>query len=77
MWWKLALLVIVSAGLMFCVIPMRTHAVLIDPANPPPATRWTLWSMVSNMYLTSGTVALIGVIIAVAGYIAFRIIRNA
>lgn len=77
MWWKLALLVIVTAGLIFCIIPIRTHAVLIDPVNPPPATRWTLWSMVSNMYLSSGTIALIGVTIAVAGYIAFRIVRKA
>lgn len=77
MWWKLSLLVVVSAALIFCVIPIRTHAVLIDPTKPPPATRESLWSLVSNMYLTSGTVALIGAIIAVTGYIAFRIVRKA
>ena len=77
MWWKLVLLGIVTAGLIFCVIPIRTHAVLIDPASPPPATTWTLWSMVSNMYIAPGTIALIGMIIAVAGYISFRIVSNA
>ncbi len=77
MCWKLAILVIVTGSVLFGIIPIRTHAVMFDPANPPPPTRSTLWSMVSNMYLTSGTVALMFVVLAVAGYIAFRIVRSA
>jgi hypothetical protein len=76
MWWKLALLVIVTAGLIFCIIPIRTHAALLDPANPPTAPRWGMWSMVSNMYLTSGTATLIFAITAVAAYLAFKIVRS-
>lgn len=76
MWWKLGILVIVTAGLIFFIIPIRTHAVLFDPANPPPPTRWTLSSAVSNMYLTPGAIALICAVLAVAGYLAFRIVRS-
>ena len=76
MWWKLSMLTIVTTGLIICIVPIRTHAVLIDPANPPPAMRWTGWSMVSNMYLTPVTIVLICAIIAAAGRIAFRIVRN-
>jgi len=77
MWWKLTILGIVTAGLIFSVIPIRTHAVLVDPANPPPPTRWTLRFIVSNMYLMPGTMIAICMILAVAGYIAFRIVRSA
>lgn len=76
MWWKLAILIAATAGLIFCLMPMRTHAILFDPANPPPPIKWTFWSMVSNMYLTSSTVVLICAILAVAGYAAFKIVRN-
>lgn len=77
MWWKLTVLVLITAGLIFSIIPIRTHAVLVDPANPQPTTSWTLWSIVSNMYLTTGTVALICAVVTVSGVIAFRIVRNA
>lgn len=77
MWWKLTVLVIVTAGLIFCVIPVRTHAALFNPANPRPVPRWTLSSMVSNMYLTTGTAALICAIMVVAAYLAFRVVRSA
>ena len=76
MWWKLTALIIVTVGLIFCIVPIRTHAALVDPGNPQPSTRWTLWSMVSSMYLTTGTVGLICAILVVAAYIAFRIIRS-
>ena len=76
MWWKLGILSIVTAALIFCIIPIRTHAVLIDPANPPPPTKWTLSFIISNMYLTVGTVGLIGILLVVASYIGFRIVRS-
>ena len=75
MWWKLGILLIITAGLIFSVIPIRTHAVLIDPTNPPPPTRWSLSFIISHMYVTPSTVALIGAILVLAGFIAFRIVR--
>ena len=74
MWWKLAILLIIIVGLIFSIVPIRTHASLFDPSNPP--ARATLSSIISNMYLTTGTVALISVVLVVAGYIAFRIVRS-
>lgn len=74
MWWKLVALSLITAVLIFSVIPIRTHAVLIDPAKPPP--KWTLSSMVASMYLTPGTVGMICILLAVAAYIAFRIVRS-
>ncbi|AJP73917.1 hypothetical protein TS85_22120 [Sphingomonas hengshuiensis] len=77
MWWKLTFLGIVTAGLIFSLIPIRTHAVMIDPASPPPPTRWTLRFIVSNMYLTPGTLIVICLVLAAAGYITLRIVRSA
>ena len=74
MWWKFSLLALVSAGLIFCVIPIRTHAVQFDPSNPPP--KWTILSAVSNMYLTPGAIASIAVIIAIAAIVGFWISRS-
>lgn len=76
MWWKLGILSIVTAAVIFCVIPIRTHAVLIDPEHPPPAFKLTLLFIVSNMYFTPATLALIGVLLSMATYIGFRIVRN-
>jgi hypothetical protein len=76
MWWKLGILTIITVALIFCVIPIRTHAVLIDPANPPPPTRWTLSFIMSNMYVTPGTLGLIGILLAMAIYVGFRIVRS-
>lgn len=77
MWWKLGILSIITAALILIIIPLRTHALLIDPANSPSPTKWTLSFMVSNMYLTPGTTGLICVLLAVASYIGFRIVRSA
>lgn len=74
MWWKLAILKIITVGLIFAVIPMRTHASPFDPSNPP--TKASLSSIISNMYFTTGTVALICLILLVAAYIALGIIRR-
>ena len=76
MGWKLVILSIGTAALIFCVIPIRTHAVWIDPTNPQPPTRWSLSFIVSNMYLTPDTFMLIGGILTVAIYIGFRIVRS-
>lgn len=75
MWWKLGILVVLTVGLIFCVIPVRTHAVLHDPTNPPPSP--TLGALVSNMYLTAGTVAVIVTILAAAVAVGFWIRRSA
>jgi len=47
---------------------------LIDPAKPP--TKWTLSSMIANTYLTPGTIGMICILLAVAAYIALRIVRG-
>lgn len=74
MWWKLTILLITTVGLIIAVIPIRTHASPSDPSNPPASAY--LLSIISNMYLTTGTVALICVVLLVAGYIAARIVRS-
>ena len=74
MWWKLGVLSLITAALIFCIIPIQTHAVLINPTKPP--AKWTLSSMIANMYLTPGTVGMICILLAVAAYIAFRIVRS-
>ena len=74
MWWKLGLLSVITAALIFCIIPIRTHAVLIDPAQLPP--KWTLSSMIANMYLTPGAVGMMCILLAIAAYIALRIVRS-
>lgn len=86
MWWKLTILIVATAGLIFGIIPIRTHAVVkpidlkvpeVDLGDHAAASRWTFLSMVSNMYLTPGTIALICAILVVAGYIAFTIVHDA
>ncbi len=74
--WKLGILSIVAAALIFLVIPVRTHAVQFDSANPSMPVKWTFLSVVSNMYSTPGTIGLIAMLLAVAIYIALRIVRS-
>lgn len=76
MWWKLSILCIVTGGLILSIIPIRTHAVVVAADNPPPQTDWSLSTLVSNMYFTPGSLALIGLILVIAGYIGFRIVRG-
>ncbi len=76
MWWKLGMLSLITAALIFCIIPIRTHAVLFDPNKPTEPARWTLSAMIANMYLTPGTVAIICMLLALAAYVAFRIVRR-
>ena len=76
MWWKLSILSLLTAALILCIIPVRTHAVLFDPAKPPEPTKWALSRMIANMYLTPGTVGMMCMLIALAAYVAFRIVRS-
>ncbi len=76
MWWKLAGLIVLTAALVFSVIPIRTHAILYDPVNDAPPSRTSLSDMLGDMYLTSGTIVLIVSILAVAGYVAFKVVRG-
>lgn len=76
MWWKLGTLEIVTTGMIFSLIQIRTHAILIDPTSPPPPTSWSLSAFISHMDLTPSSIALIGVIVVLASNIAFRIVRG-
>jgi hypothetical protein len=70
MWWKLGGLFLLTATLCVSVIPIRTHAVMYDPSNPPAP--WTLRSMLANMYLTPTAGLLIAAIVGVAAFVASR-----
>lgn len=52
MWWKLSALLLVTIVLVVAILPIRTQAVLYDPAKDPPPQRPSLWSLLGNMYLT-------------------------
>lgn len=75
MWWKLSVLLVSTAVLIFSVVPVRTHSSSANPAGS--LQQPTFWTIVSNMYLTSGTVLLISAIVAVAAAIGFWIVRSA
>jgi hypothetical protein len=74
MWWKLSALAVVTATLVFAVIPIRTHAVRYDHSNPPP--RPSLASAIANMYVTPGAAVLIALLLAIATFVALRVIRG-
>lgn len=76
MWWKLTGLFVLTAALVFAVIPIRTHAVAYDPMNDPPPERASFGNVLGDMYLTPGTAILIALILAVAGFVAFRVVRG-
>lgn len=76
MWWKLLGLLVLTAALVFAVIPIRTRAVLYDPMTEPPPESPSFSDLLSNMYLTPGTVLLILFILGVAGFIAFKVVRG-
>jgi hypothetical protein len=77
MWWKLAVLALVTSALAVAVIPMRTHAVKYDPYNEPPPETWSFSGIFDSIYFTPTTVALIVGILAVAAAVAFYIVRGA
>jgi uncharacterized membrane protein len=76
MWWKLVGLLALTAALVFAVIPIRTHAVVYDPMDEPPPARGSFGDVLGNMYLTPGTALLILVIVAVASFVAFKVLRG-
>ena len=71
MWWKLAGLVFCTVLAIYSVIPIRTHAVVIDPTNPPPPLPWF-----PPLYFTPTTFVVIGVILIVAAIVGVRIVRG-
>jgi hypothetical protein len=79
MWWKLLLLGLLTAFLVLAVQPFKTHAVKIEvppngqmPAQPSPS----VLNWLSSMYVTPTSLAISALIIALAGYIAYRIVRG-
>lgn len=74
MWWKLSVLAVVTTALVIALIPIRTHAVRYDPSNPPP--RPSFAGFVGSMYLTPVSGLSIAFVLAVATFIALRIIRG-
>ena len=74
MWWKLGGLVVLTVALCLLVLPVRTHAVIYNPANPPKA--WTFRDVLAAMYLTPTAGLLIAAILAAAAFVALKIIRR-
>lgn len=77
MWWKLVGLVVLTAVLIYAVIPVRTQVGVYDPMNEPPPANPSLadW-LAAPMYLTPDTVLLILLILAVASFVAFKVFRR-
>jgi hypothetical protein len=73
MWWKLGGLIVVTLAAAISLIPIRTHAVLLDPDKPPPRSVRT---MIANIYLTRGAVIAILTVLCVAGFVAFKVVRG-
>lgn len=76
MWWKIVGLVVLTAVLIYAVIPIRTRAVIYDPVNEPPPAPVSFGDTLGAMYLTPGTAVLILLILAVAGFVAFKVLRG-
>ena len=76
MWWKLTGLLLVTAVLVVAVIPIRTHAVGYDPMTEPPPQRPSLLSLIGRMYLTPGSAIIIFLVLALACFVAMRVIRG-
>jgi hypothetical protein len=74
MWWKLGGLFALTVALCLSVVPIRTHAVMYGPSNPPAP--WTLRALLANMYLTPTAGLLIAAIVAVAAFVAFKVLRG-
>ena len=76
MWWKLTALLVLTTALVFAAIPIRTHGVMFDPLLDPSPPRWSWDGALGDMYLTPTTVLLIIVILAVAGFVAAKVLRR-
>ena len=76
MWWKLTGLLLVTAILVVAIIPIRTHAERYDPITEPPPQQPSLLSLFGNMYLTPTGAIIILLILAVAGFVAVKVLRG-
>jgi len=80
MWWKLAGLFIVTALLVFGLIPTRApgagHFIWRGYAGPfPPPYSPSLREVVEGMHLTPSSAIAIGGVLLMAGFAALHIIR--
>jgi len=78
MWWKLTLLTLITLVLVIAVQPIRTHVVTLEVQRNgpiPSVPRQSFFDMFSAMYVTPGSLVISAVIIGVAAYLAFRIVR--
>ena len=76
MWWKLTVLALVTTILVIATIPIRTHAVALDLLDESRPVLLSISDFVGAMYLTPGSALLIIGILAVAGFLASRIVRG-
>lgn len=76
MWWKLTGLFVLTAALVFAVIPIRTHAVAYDPLSEQPPLGGPIADILAALYLTPGTVLLILCIGAGASFVALKVVRR-
>lgn len=77
MWGKLTGLFLLTAVLVFSVIPVRTHAIMYDPVTEPPPTRdFSISGIIANMHMTPLTLTLIAVILAASAVAALKITRG-
>jgi hypothetical protein len=79
MWWKLTLIALVTLVFVIAVQPVRTHAVKVEippTGELPPMPRHGLLNIFSAIYVTPTSLLMSAAIVAVAVYLAFRIVRG-
>ena len=76
MGWKLGGLIVATVIIALSIVPIRTHAVGHDPSRDSPQPRPSIRGHLTNMYLTPRTVMTIFAIVALAGFVAFKIVRG-
>ena len=80
MWWRLGVLGAITAALLFCILaPMATVSVTVDlpplrPGDRPVSTGQIQTFALGSIWITEAIV--VAVILAVAGIIAWRIVRR-
>ena len=76
MGWKLGGLLVATVIIALSIVPIRTHAVGYDPSRDSPPPRPSIRRHLANMYLTPRTITTILAVAALAGFIAFKIVRG-
>jgi hypothetical protein len=76
MWWKLIALCFVTSALVLSVLPIRTRSVDYDVFNEAPPAPPSIVNLLKSMYLTPGTVLAILAIVAVASFVAIKVVRG-